>query len=227
MALHQPPADFDGTVNRYVLRRGSCLWRVHRHPDYDPWAFKAAVADLLYGGARFDATEADRYPFLYIALSEETALAETLLRDIEPDDHGYRVVPGQAVADRRLAALVLIKELQLIRLVDGTDLAAIGQDSWLVTAPAAQYPQTRDWAHWLRGLAPWAHGLVWDSLRDRGGFAIVLFGDRLARDFGADYEKALLLEIPELAVYLGDKAGAAWATERLRFYRAVVSPPPH
>ena len=226
MVLYQPPADFDGTPNRYVLRRGSCLWRVHNHPAYDAWAFKSKRAEVLYGGARFDATEADPYPFLYAGLTEETALAETLLRDIPPDDRGYRTVLNPAVSQRRIAALVLIGDLQLVSLIDAKDLAAIGQDSWLVTAPGAEYGQTRDWAHWLRRQAGWAHGLVWDSLRDRGSLALVLFGDRLARDFGTDYEKALLREIPELAVFLGDEAGATWASERLRRDRAVVQPPP-
>jgi hypothetical protein len=226
MVLYQPPAGFDGTVNRYVLRRGSCLWRVHHHPDYDAWAFNPEPSSELYGGSRFDATEADRYPFLYAGLSEETALAETLLRDIAPDERGFRTVPSTATSRRRMAALVLIADLRLISLVNGPDLAAIGQDSWLVTAPGQQYPQTRDWAHWLRRQAPWAHGLVWDSLRDRGSLALVLFGDRLARDFGADYEKALLREVPELAVHLGDEDGRAWVNERLRLYRAVVAPPP-
>lgn len=225
MAPHRPPANFDGTPNRYVLRRGSCLWRVHLHPAYTAWSFKSKLADVLYDGARFDATEADPYPFLYAGLTEETALAETLLRDVPPDDRGYRSVPRTAVSDRRIAALVLVSDLQLVSLISATDLAAIGQDYWLVTAPGHDYPQTRDWAHWLRRQAPWAHGLVWNSLRDPGGHAMVLFGDRLARDFDADYEQALLREIPELAVCLGDDAGTAWTNERLRQYRAVVPPP--
>src|SRR5690349_21092749 len=102
MGSHKPPANFDSTPNRYVLRRGSCLWRVHPHPAYTASSFKTKLADVLYDGARFDATEADPYPFLYAGLSEETALAETLLRDIPPDDRGYRSVPRAAVSDRRL-----------------------------------------------------------------------------------------------------------------------------
>jgi hypothetical protein len=95
----------------------------------------------------------------------------------------------------------------------------------LVTAPAGQYSWTRRWAHWLRRQVPDAHGLVWDSLRDRGSPAIVLFGDRLGKEFGTDYEKALLRESPELAVNLGDETGAAWTNERLRAYRVRVTPP--
>ena len=95
-----PPADFDGTVHRYVLRRGSCLWRVHPRP-IRALGLQAALADPLYGGARFDATEADRYPFFYGALSEETALAETLLRDLHPDERGMRLLTGAAWPNAR------------------------------------------------------------------------------------------------------------------------------
>lgn len=224
MPRSKPPIHYDRTPNRHLLRRGSCLWRVHPRP-YAAFAFKSSLSDALYGGARFDATEADRYPYFYAGLSEKTALAETLLRGLEPDDCGYRTVPRKEVSGRRLSGLTLIQDLNLVSLVSGEDLAAVGQDAWLVTVPGHDYPQTRDWAHWLRSQAMWAHGLIWDSLRDRGGLAVVLFGDRLARDFGDGYEKTLLHEITELAVDLDGAAGAAWVNERLRRYWAVVPPP--
>lgn len=223
MPLSQPPRHYGGTPNRYALRRGACLWRVHQEP-YAASAFNPSLSDVLYGGARFDATGADSYPYYYAGLTEETALAETLLRDLAFDDSGYRVVLREKVSGHRLSALALLKDLSLVSLVHAEDLAAVAQDSWLVTAPARDYPQTRDWAHWLRRQAMWAHGLIWDSLRDRGGLAMVLFGDRLARDFGDDYEKTLLHEITGLTVNLGDAAGTAWVNERLRRYRAVVPP---
>jgi hypothetical protein len=225
MSLARPPSCYDGAPNRYLLRRGACLWRVHSC-GYAARDFNPTGSHMLYGGGRFDATDADRYPYLYAGLSEETALAETLLRDLHPDDRGYRAVPRVAVCDRQISGLILIEDLTLVSLINAADLAAIGQDTWLVTTSGRDYPQTRDWAHWLRRQARWAHGFVWDSLRDRGSQTVVLFGDRLAADFGADYEKTLLYEITELAVDLGDAAGAAWINERLRHYRAVVPPPP-
>lgn len=222
--LKEPPTRYDGSPKHYVLRRGACLWRVHSR-DHDAWAFNPTRPASLYGGARFDATDADPYPYLYAGLSEETALAETLLRDLPPDERGYRIVPNRAVNGKRLSGLVLIRDLTLIRLIDAVDLAAIGQDAWLVATSAGDYPQTRDWARWLRRQAPWAHGLIWDSLRARGSHAIVLFGDRLAANFTDDYEKTMLYEVAELAVDLDDSAGIAWTNERLRCYRAIVSPP--
>lgn len=224
MVRGKPPARYDRSPNRYLLRRGTALWRVH-HKPYGAFEFKATPSDPLYGGARFDATEADEYPFLYAGLREVTALGETLLRDVPPDESGYRVVPGVEAAGRAISELTLAQDLTLVSLIDGEDLGAIGQDSWLVSCPGCDYPYTRDWAHWLRRQAAWAHGLIWDSHRVRGGLAVVLFGDRLARDFGNDYEKTLPREVTERAADLSDAAGSAWANNHLRRCGALISPP--
>lgn len=223
MPLTRPPSDYDGTPNRYPLRRGTCLWRVHQH-RYCARAFNPSVADDLYGGARFDATKADPYPYYYAALDDTTAIAETLLRDLHPDERGYRVVPRAAVDGRQVSGLVLTTDLELVSLVSGEDLAVVGQDAWLVTAQAHDYPQTRDWGHWLRRQAKWAHGFIWDSLRDPGSLAIVLFGDRCAADFGSGYERSLLHEVTEMATDLDGASGVKWLNDRLARYRAVVSP---
>ena len=108
------------------------------------------------------------------------------------------------MAGRQISGLSLTRDLELVSLITGQDLAAVAQDHWLVTANGPQYAQTRGWAHWLRQQAPWAHGFIWPSLRDRGGLAVVLFGDRCAARFGDEYERTMLHEIPELAVDLDD-----------------------
>jgi hypothetical protein len=218
-----PPTRYDRSPNRYPLRRGTQLWRVHHQP-YGAWEFKAKLTDMLYGGARFDATEADKYPFLYAGLNAVTALGETLLRDLPPDEAGDRIVPNKEAAGRTISKLTLTQDLDLVSLIDGKDLGVIGQDAWLVSCSSDDYPYTRDWAHWLRRQAPWAHGLIWDSHRVRGGLAIVLFGDRLARDFGDDYEQTLPRAVTGQVADLGDPAGTAWANDQLRHYGAIVSP---
>ncbi len=219
-----PPSHYDGTPNRYLLSRGSCLWRVHGH-QYSARSFKAVCSDRLFDGARFDATEADNYPFYYAALDQVTALAETLFRDLHPDDRGMRVLTGAALTGRQISGLTLTRDIELVSLIDGKDLAAIGQDTWLVTASGPEYAQTRGWGQWLRGQAEWAHGFIWDSLRDRGRLAIVLFGDRLAAAFGQYYERALLHEVPELAVSLDNAAEAEWLNGLLEPYRVAVERP--
>jgi RES domain len=222
--LTKPPARYNGTPNLRQLRRGTCLWRVHKEA-HGSRSFNPKPVDSLFGGARFDATADDLYPYYYAALEERTAIAETLLRDLEPDDEGMRALSRAAVTGRQLSAVVLTKDLEMVSLVTGQDLGTIGQDAWLVTAPAHQYPQTRAWAHWLRTQAGQAHGFIWSSLRDPGSMAVVLFGDRCAADFGADYEQTLLHEVPELAIALDDKDGAAWLNQLLDPYRVAISPP--
>ena len=220
----EPPARFNGTPSRYVLRRGTCLWRVHS-ASRGAQSFNPRLVNSLFGGARFDATGDDPYPYFYAALDETTALAEVLLRDLVPDETGMRAVSRTTVNGRQLSGLVLTHDLQLVSLLTGKDLAAIGQDAWLVSASPSQYPQTRAWAHWLRGEAKWAHGFVWSSRRDPGSLAVILFGDRCAADFGLDYPAVLLHEVPELAVILDDTDGAVWLNQLLEPYRAAIAPP--
>jgi hypothetical protein len=217
-----PPIRFDGQPNRFVLRRGTCLWRVSSRP-YSARSFKSTAAGGL-GGARFDGSADDPYPYYYSALDETTALAETLLRNLIPDEEGNRLVPLALLAARQLSGLTLTRDLNLISLISGQDLAAVGQDAWLVTGYGADYEHTRKWGHWLRRQAKWAHGLVWESLRNRGGLAVVLFGDRCAADFGAAYERILLHEITELTIDLDDKDGTVWLREVLKAYRVTIPP---
>jgi RES domain len=216
----EPPRHFDGQPNRFLLRRGSCLWRVH-HKPYSAWSFKPTRAGEP-ASARFDGSADDPYPYYYSALDETTALAETLLRNLIPDDRANRLVPLSALARRRLSGLTLTRDLTLVSLISGQDLAAVGQDFWLVSAYGTDYEETRRWGHWIRRQAPWAHGFVWESLRNRGGLAIVLFGDRCGAAFGAGYERGLLHEVPELAVDLDEKDGTGWLREALKSYRVTI-----
>jgi hypothetical protein len=218
----EPPVHFDGQPNRFLLRRGTCLWRVSSRP-YSARSFKPTLTGLA-AGARFDGSADDPYPYYYSALDQTTAVAETLLRNLIPDEEGRRLVPLAALAARQLSGLTLTRDLNLISLISGEDLGAVGQDAWLVGGPGADYEHTRKWGHWLRGQATWAHGFIWESLRNRGGLAVVLFGDRCAADFGAGYERVLLHEVTELTVDLDEKDGTAWLREVLKNYRVTIPP---
>jgi RES domain len=218
----QPPVHFDGQPNRFLLRRGTCLWRVNSRP-YSARSFKATPADAA-PGARFDGSADDPYPYYYAALDETTSLAETLLRNLVPNEQARRLVPLAALAGRQLSGLTLTRDLNLISLISGQDLAAIGQDAWLVTGHGPDYEHTRKWGHWLRQQAKWAHGFIWESLRNRGGLAVVLFGDRCAADFGPGYERILLHEVTELTVDLDDKDGTTWLREVFKSYRVTIPP---
>ena len=222
MPVAELPVRFDGQPNRFLLRRGTCLWRVNFRP-YSARSFRPALPGVS-PGARFDGGADDPYPSYYAALDETTALAETLLRNLVPDERGRRLVPLAALDRRQLSGLALTRDLTLVSLISGQDLGAIGQDAWLVTGHGGEYEHTRKWGHWLRRQAGWAHGFIWESLRNRGGLAVVLFGDRCAADFGAGYERILLHEVTDLTVGLDEKEGAAWLREALKGYRVTIPP---
>jgi hypothetical protein len=199
-----------------LLKARTRLWRVHKK-HWSGADFKDVVSDSHFGGSRFDSTSADPYSYLYAAPGEQTALLETLVRGIPFNDRGARLVRRAAIAGYRMSALELADDLTLISLLTAADLAAAGQDEWLIHSSPADYPQTRRWAQWLRSQAPWAQGLAWPSARDIGRQSVVLFGDRCPA--GA------LRAVPGTAVDLDDASGAAWLNARLAPYRISVRPP--
>jgi RES domain len=218
MAFGPPPDHYRGRPARYRLEPGTVLWRVQsRH--HEARAFKSRPADRLWGGGRFDCTADDWYPYLYAGLTQETALAETLLRDRPFPGNGHkRTVPAVLVAGKQLHALELIGDLELISLMSAPDLAAIRQeDGWLVEADGKDYAFTRAWAHWLRRVAPRAQGIIWNSRRNLGQPAVALFGDRCPPD-------ALRLAGPPSQA-LDDEDGTKFLNDRLAPYHARVCPP--
>jgi hypothetical protein len=201
-----------------VLTVGTQLWRVHRQ-DRSGCTFKTVTANPYYGGGRFDSTKDDPYPYLYAAPGAQTALLETLARGIPFNNNGERLLRRASIAGQRVSVIELVRDLTLISLLTTADLALACQDDWLIRCPAAEYPQTRNWGHWLRAQATWAQGFIWPSSRDLDGRNLILFGDRCAT--GA------LREVSELAVDLDDAAGARWLNEQLGPVRIAVRPPMH
>ena len=133
-------------------------------------------------------------------------------------------MPNDKALGRKISRLTLIQDLDLVSLIDG----GISAPSARMTGwSAARLGITRRPGTGRTGYARrhWAHGLIWDSKRDRGGLALVLFGDRIARDFGDGYEKTLPREVTQAVGDLGQGDGLSWANERLRPYRAVISQP--
>ncbi|MFE9102373.1 RES family NAD+ phosphorylase [Actinomadura geliboluensis] len=217
MPFTAPPTAARTTPNRAVLPAGTRLWRVHRGTRA-PGDFKPVPADPHFGGGRFDSIPGDdEYPYLYAAPDPRTALLETLVRSIPFDDRGVRYLRRAALAGMVISAVESTSDLALISLLTSADLAAACQDEWLIHAEPHEYPQTRRWARWLRGHAPWGQGLLWPSRRDIGRPSAMLFGDRV--DPGG------LAPVPGPAVALDDAAGARWLNEQLAPYRIRVKPP--
>ncbi len=177
MTGYAPPSKYTGTPQLTVLPAGTVLSRIHLDA-YPPTSFNPVEADLVFGGGRFDGTEADPYPYMYLGEGDATAVGETLLRDLEPRDNGVRFLPKAVWTGRRLSRVGVASDLKLITLVSSTDLGAVGADPWLVQCGPDDYAKTRAWARWLRTQVPDAAGIVWSSKRELGTRSFVLFGDR-------------------------------------------------
>ncbi|MEV0054391.1 RES family NAD+ phosphorylase [Saccharopolyspora shandongensis] len=214
-----PPLEFEAAPTRYVLPADTTLFRLHDRRRHAA-EFKPAQAGDAPGG-RFDGTSADPFPSYYAGLRVTTALAEVLLRNLGFGYNGQRLIRRAQIADRRLSAVRTARELTLVSLLTGPDLAAVAQDSWLVdTEGKDAYERTRDWAAWIRTQAEWADGLIWPSKRDTGNQALVLFGDRCGAD-GLDGDE------PELQIDLDTPIGEAWLAKMLAPYHAAVAPKPN
>ncbi len=217
MGRFPPPSVLPGVPRRHVLPAGTLLFRVHSAARAAA-AFNPAPAHCLYGGGRFDATRCDVYGYLYAGLTVEAAVCETLLRSMPFDaSGGPRLLPRAAVRGRRISVLRLAREVRLVPLVSGRDLAAVGQDSWLVQAEAADYPYTRDWGHWIRaGAGTDVQGFLWPSKREPADRALILFADRCPDGTLQD------ADVPP--VDLDQRDGVAWLNTLLEGYLAAVAP---
>lgn len=159
------------------MQQGDQLVRIHR-AHHDATAFNPTVATHPLDGGRFDSTPSDPYAYLYAADDADTAVSEKLLRDLPAASQGARILPEAAIKDQRIAEIEATRDLELVRLRSGADLGAIGQDTWLTSAPSSEYSLTRPWASAIRNWAPWAHGMTWRSHREPNGFAYIFFEDR-------------------------------------------------
>ncbi|HEX3965054.1 MAG TPA: RES family NAD+ phosphorylase [Trebonia sp.] len=177
--------------------------------EFNPETYDPRVA------GRFDPTPECPFSYCYAAFDDLTAICEVLLRD-QSFLGKHRYVPKAAVKGRQLTILETVKPLWLVSLLDATDLAAAGQDSWLIHAESPQcYQLTRKWAAWLRDSeAPGgerAAGLVWRAKREPGGRAVLLFGD--------ENTKAAVVHSPFDVRPLDTGEGREWLIRRLELLR--------
>ncbi|GAA0390478.1 hypothetical protein Acor_47200 [Acrocarpospora corrugata] len=212
MPAQDPPNLRAIAAHRLLLPRGTQLWRVHlrKHPSD---TFTPARRHPGRYGGRFDGADPDLYDHCYLAYEQSTALAECLLRSVRFDDEGPRELTLAQLEGRRLSLVETTRELPLISLSSTPALAAVAQDEWLIQAEPPEYPLTRRWAHWMRGLEPGAAGLDWISRRDLPKRSVILFKDRCP---------APPLAATPLHVELDTEEGFAWLDVMLRPYRARV-----
>ncbi|MCL7375941.1 RES family NAD+ phosphorylase [Streptomyces sp. 35G-GA-8] len=215
------PSEYELRPHRRLLPAGTELWRVHS-AKRSAEQFNTVSVDAHFGGNRFDGTPYDPYPYLYVADSPTTALAETLLRSMEFDKESrMRLIPYAAVRAKSLSVVRTRCEVNLVSLVTETDLAAVCQDSWLLEDEGERYAKTRRWASEIRTQATDAMGLIWQSRRNRPHRALVLFGDRFESCGNEPLDGVPLGGIPDL----GSPSGVTEANRLLAPLQAAIVPP--
>lgn len=179
MGHYAPPKSPPLTPVIGPVPAGTVLFRIHSR-QFSVDSFNPNLSNRYFGGGRFDATNDDKYRYMYLGSTVSVTLAETLLRDLPLNENFVRRLQRDAYKDRRLSAVQLSKEVEILHLRSSEELGSVAQDTWLTQAPANEYAQTRHWCHWLREQIPSACGLSWASRRDPAGTAYVLFGDRIS-----------------------------------------------
>ena len=215
-----PPARYEGTPNRFVLRAATRLTRIHSSA-FGATDFNPTVARSSLRGGRFDSTPYDPYAFLYASADDATAVCEVLLRDLPIDERGARALPRAGLSQLRISWLSPTRDLELVSLRAGPDLAASAQDAWLTLAPSAEYPMTRRWCSAIRQWAPWASGLTWRSRREPEGFAYVFFDDRCPQSCFEEMAGSAL-RVPRGHQSLDDPAALLYIEQILASYRVTL-----
>ncbi|MFE7133752.1 RES family NAD+ phosphorylase [Streptomyces sp. NPDC057638] len=216
MGKQPPPASLPDEPSRAVLRAGTPVYRVHGS-GREPTAYNTRLTHPFYYGGRFDSTPYDTYGYVYIGFSAGAALCEVLLRSLPYESDGRRLLPRAAFERRSLTFLRLTEDVPVVSLMSGTDLAAVAQDTWLVHAEGMDYPQTRDWGHWIRrSTQGWAQGFVWPSKREPADRVAVLFDDRGG--------PGALEAAGPASVDFGTPEGEEWLNAALAPYRTRTAP---
>jgi hypothetical protein len=213
--LTLPPHELPGTPTRYVLPAGTTLWRVHgsarRVDEYDtPRLTKG------FGGGRFDSEGPAGFPYLYCSPDAGTALAERFVGDLDFSATATRMLRRKALQKQTASVCRTTTDLDLLSLVSGPDLAAVGQDGWLLSARGADLDLTRRWAVWLRERVRWAQGFVWQSSVDMPKTTMVLFGDAC--------DSMALEPVDGMAYRLDDPDREGWLRYQLKPHHVVIDP---
>ncbi|WP_455424472.1 RES family NAD+ phosphorylase [Dryocola sp. LX212] len=185
-------------VNTTLWLAGTQIYRIHSKQ------FTAAQFNPGAGNARFSPLR-NGVSTLYGGVSTGVALMETLFHDLPVHTDGVSFDLRRA-ENAVHSVLAPVSDLMLADLNPRT-LRKIGVTrAELLDSSASQYPLTREYALAIYEAHPELHGLQWSS-RQHGGFAIMLFGDRVKHDLlQVLVESELLLESEMLMDILEEEA---------------------
>ena len=184
MPRGKPPRDCPspGGPKLEWLSTGTSFWRIHgqgRGPtDFRSTGAEQKRADPVTHGneGRFDCQRGE-YEYLYLAETQQAALAEAFLRDDVVKDPSARFLRRDRVTRACLSRIELTDNLAIVDLRGAAGLTRVGQDSWLTSSEEVDYPLTQLWARAIRRWAPDADGLCWMAKRDNTHYAAMLFND--------------------------------------------------
>ena len=187
-----PPTPFKPAVE--TLAKGHRLYRVFTNTR-PPTEFNAGIG----GPTRFGFFGRPVVPIMYMADTEEAAIAETLL-------HNIPVEGGNLLWDdysrKALALLEVIRDVRLA-VLHGMKLRQLGVGPDDVTSsPASTYPDTVHWAEAAHGIG--VDGMVWMSRMCNSSKAYVFFGDKCADAFAQDPSHARIFASPADQIWLID-----------------------
>lgn len=118
-------------------------------------------------------------PTLYAATTLDGAAYETVFRG---PAHKYSTVTRQSLNARSIAVLEPVRALHCVPLFT-PELRGWGiEERALFLAKSGTYPECRALAQMAHRDNPGADGLIWSSVQDSGAFAMLLFGDRVAKE---------------------------------------------
>lgn len=160
--------------------------------------FGATELNPGFGRGRFHpfrAAAGETVPTLYGASSLNGALSETVFHDV-PIRGPFRAILRPGLKPMLVSTVVALRELRLAQL-HGFGLRRLGiSRADLIESGPGHYGETVRWAQALHACDERIDGLVWVSRQYDTAFALVLFGDRVAR-------KDLGVSEPPLPIYSG------------------------
>jgi hypothetical protein len=175
-----------------VWERGKPLLRCH------DVRFGASEFNPGIGKGRFHpfrSLQDQPVPTLYAADNMDGAFSETIFHDV-PARGPEKAIRRLSLVSTVLSTLAVARDLTLAQL-HGFGLSRIGLSrAELIETRAADYDQTVAWARALHGCDGCIDGLVWVSRQHDDAYALVLFGDRVAR-------RDLRVVEPPLPLYQG------------------------
>lgn len=126
------------------------------------------------------AVQGDNLPVLYAANDLAGALSETIFHDVPA--RGTKHVPIAKLRHRLAVTLVADRDLRLVDLTsDGLRRLDLSRAE-LIESDARTYSSTAAWARTLHAHPEAFDGLTWVSRQRDTSRAVIIFGDRVAKD---------------------------------------------